>query len=108
MPEVKVSGHRLQLTWRMIVGGVLAVLALILVLQITYDVQVHLFFWHAERSLWQWLLLLFLAGLIVGSLFPWANLSSRRHNKDNVPGQPSSAWRRAIELNAPDPLACNC
>ena len=62
MPEVKVSGHRLQLTWRM----------------------------------------------IVGSLFPWANLSSRRHNKDNVPGQPSSAWRLAVELNAPDRLACNC
>jgi uncharacterized integral membrane protein len=75
----------------MIVGGVIAVLALILVLQNTQDVQIHVFFWHADRPLWLWLLLLFVAGFIVGSLFPWANLLSLRHRKDNVPGQPSSA-----------------
>jgi hypothetical protein len=33
MPDVQVSGHRFQLTWRTIVGGVIAVLALILILQ---------------------------------------------------------------------------
>jgi uncharacterized integral membrane protein len=91
MPDVQVSGHRFQLSWRMIVGGVIAVLALILILQNTHDVQIHVFFWHADRPLWLWLLLLFVAGFIVGSLFPWANLLARRHPKGNAPGQPSAA-----------------
>ena len=108
MPEVKVSGHRLQLTWRMIVGGVIAVLALILVLQITYDVQVHLFFWHADRPLWLWLLLLFLAGFIIGSLFPWANPSSRRHKQRQRARSAIVRVATSHRLNAPDRLACNC
>ena len=91
MPDVQVSGHRFQLSWRMIVGGVIAVLALILILQNTHDVQIHVFFWHADRPLWLWLLLLFVAGFIVGSLFPWANLLTRRHPKGNAPGSPSAA-----------------
>jgi uncharacterized integral membrane protein len=85
MPDVKVSGHSLHLTSRMIIGGVIAVLALILILQNTHDVQIHIFFWHANRPLWLWLLILFVAGFIVGSQFPWANLLSRRHKKDNAP-----------------------
>jgi uncharacterized integral membrane protein len=92
MPDVHVSGHRFQLSWWMIVGGVIAVLALILILQNTQDVQIRVFFfWHAERPLWLWLLLLFVAGFIVGSLFPWANPLARRHPKGNAPGQPSAA-----------------
>ena len=70
---MQVSGHRFQLSWRTIVGGVIAVLPLILILQNTQDVEIHVSLWHADRPLWLWLLLLFVAGFIVGSLFPWAN-----------------------------------
>jgi uncharacterized integral membrane protein len=77
MPDVTVSGHRFKLSKRLIIGGIIAVLALILILQNTQDVQVHVLFWHADRPLWLWFFLLFAGGFIVGTLFPWARLRER-------------------------------
>ena len=90
MPDVTVSGHRFHLTGRIIIGGVIAILALILIFQNTQDVQVHVLFWHSDKPLWIWLLLLFAAGFAVGSLFPWARLQRRRHPQETVPAAPSS------------------
>jgi len=88
MPDVTVSGHRFKVTGRMIVGAVIAVLALVLILQNTHDVQVHVLFWHADRPLWLWFLLLFAGGFVVGSAFPWGAIQRRRHPKDQ-PAAPS-------------------
>jgi uncharacterized integral membrane protein len=90
MPDVKVSGHRFHLTGRFIIGGVIAVLALILLLQNTHDVQVHFLFWHSDHPVWVWFLVLFAAGFVVGSLFPWAHLLDRRQTKENQPSAPPS------------------
>jgi uncharacterized integral membrane protein len=60
-----------RLTARTVVAIVIAVLALVLLFQNTRDVQVHLFFWHLNRPLWLMLLILFAAGFVVGSFFPW-------------------------------------
>ena len=90
MPDVTVSGRRFHLTGRIIIGGVIAVLALILIFQNTQDVQVHVLFWHSDHPLWIWLLVLFAAGLVVGSLFPWARLYERRHPNESPPVAPSS------------------
>jgi uncharacterized integral membrane protein len=62
-----------QLSTRTIVTIVIAVVALIFIFQNTQDSQVHLLFWDIHRPLWLWLLLVFAAGFLVGSMFPWFN-----------------------------------
>lgn len=62
---------RARLTVRTVVAIVIAILAVILLFQNTHDVQVHFFFWHINRPLWLMLLILFAAGFVVGSFFPW-------------------------------------
>jgi uncharacterized integral membrane protein len=90
MPDVSVSSHSFHLTGRVIIGGVIAVLALVLIFQNTGDVQVHVLFWHSDHPLWIWLLVLFAAGFVVGSLFPWTWMQNRRHKKEHQPAaQPS-------------------
>jgi uncharacterized integral membrane protein len=54
------------------IGAILiAVLALIFVFQNTGYGQVRFLFWTVWAPAWAWLLMIFAAGLIVGSLFPW-------------------------------------
>jgi uncharacterized integral membrane protein len=67
-----------QLPPRAILGIVIAVLALIFILQNTHDVQIHVLFWHSDRPLWLWMLVLFVAGFIVGSVFPWLRRTKKR------------------------------
>jgi hypothetical protein len=43
------------------------------------------FFWHIDKPLWILLLILFGAGFLVGSLFPWTWLQARRHAKEQAP-----------------------
>ena len=74
----------------MIIGAVVTLLAVILICQNTHDVQVHVLFWHADRPLWLWFLLLFAARFVVGSLFPWGRLQRHRHPKEGAAAQPSS------------------
>jgi uncharacterized integral membrane protein len=69
----------------MIIGGIIGLLALILILQNTQDVQVHVLFWHADRPLWLWFFLLFAGGFVVGALFPWSRLGGHPHPKDGTP-----------------------
>jgi uncharacterized integral membrane protein len=89
MPDVTVSGHRYHLTGRLIIGTVLAVLALVLIFQNTGNVQVSVLFWDIDKPLWIWLLLLFGGGFVVGSLFPWSWLQHRRHPKVGAPMVPA-------------------
>jgi len=74
-----------RLSPRVIVAIIIAVLAVILITQNTHDAQVHLFFWHIDRPLWLMLLLLFAAGFIVGSIYPWFHRRQKR-----TPGSPPS------------------
>ncbi|MDF3048750.1 MAG: hypothetical protein K0R87_388 [Pseudonocardia sp.] len=60
-----------QLSPRVIGTIVIAVLALIFVFQNTGRGQVQFLFWTVTAPAWAWLLMIFVAGLIVGSLFPW-------------------------------------
>lgn len=47
------------------------VLALVFVFQNTAEGQVNFLFWDISMPAWIWLLVIFVAGAVVGSLFPW-------------------------------------
>jgi uncharacterized integral membrane protein len=85
MPDVKVKGRQIHLSGRLIGGAVIAVLAIIFIAQNTERARVHILFWDSDKSVWVWFLVLFAAGFIVGSVFPWFH----RRPKDNAPAQPS-------------------
>ena len=55
---------------KLIVGGVLALLALIFVFQNTDSRSVNLLFWDLTAPTWLWLLVIFAVGVIVGLLLP--------------------------------------
>lgn len=61
-----------------VVAIVLSVLALIFVFQNTNSARIDLFFWHVTAPTWIWLLVLFVGGVVVGSIFPWFRRRSRR------------------------------
>ncbi len=44
---------------------------LVFVFQNTASRQVHFLFWTVSMPSWIWLLIIFLAGAVVGSMFPW-------------------------------------
>ena len=69
-----------QLSPRVIGTIVIAVLALVFVFQNTGRGQVQFLFWTVTAPAWAWLLMIFVAGLIVGSLFPW--LRRRRGSRE--------------------------
>jgi uncharacterized integral membrane protein len=75
-----------HLSRRTILIIVLAVVALIFVFQNTRNTQIHVLFWNSDLALWLWLLLLFAAGFVVGSLFPWFK---RRHK--SLPPSPAAS-----------------
>ncbi|MFV0309921.1 MAG: lipopolysaccharide assembly protein LapA domain-containing protein, partial [Desertimonas sp.] len=54
-----------------IVAGVITILALIFVLQNTGSARVNLLWADIDMPAWLWMALLFLGGMIVGSIFPW-------------------------------------
>lgn len=56
---------------RLLAGIAIVVLALIFVFQNTDKGKIHFFFWDITAPAWAWLLILFGAGVAVGSLFPW-------------------------------------
>jgi uncharacterized integral membrane protein len=63
--------RRFKLSPRLVIGAVIGVLALVFVLQNTGRMRVHILFTHIDNPLWVWLVVLFAAGFIVGSVFPW-------------------------------------
>ena len=97
MPEMTLKGHRVRASGRVIIGAVIAALAFILICQNTHDVQVHVLFWHADRPLWLWFLLLFAGGFVVGSLFPWGRLARRRQPKENATAVSTSEQGIALD-----------
>lgn len=70
MSEQSASGSR-TVSPRLIGGVVLAVLAVIFVLQNTARGRVSFLFWHITAPSWTWLIVIFVVGVIVGSMFPW-------------------------------------
>ena len=62
---------------KLIIGGILAVLGLIFVFQNTTRGQVNFLFWDVTAPAWVWLVLLFVLGVVVGSLFPWGRRKQR-------------------------------
>lgn len=67
MPEEKESG----LAPKTIAVGVIVVLAVVFILQNTAKGDIDFLFWTLSMPAWIWLLVMFGAGVIAGSLFPW-------------------------------------
>ena len=65
---------------KVIAGGVIGLLALIFVFEITGEGRVNFLFWHVNAPAFLWLVILFGSGVVVGSLFPWL----RRKSKDRA------------------------
>lgn len=65
------KADELTISPRLVAGVVVAVLALIFVFQNTGRGTVQFFFWDIDAPAWLWLLVLFAAGVVVGSMFPW-------------------------------------
>jgi len=62
-----------RFTWnaKTIGAVVVAVLALVFVFQNTGKGKVDFLFWTISMPAWIWLIVIFAAGVVVGSLFPW-------------------------------------
>lgn len=56
---------------RLVVALLLALVALVFVFQNTASKDVRFLFWSTSMPAWVWLLAVFVAGVVVGSLFPW-------------------------------------
>ncbi|TCJ00597.1 LapA family protein [Aeromicrobium sp. IC_218] len=63
---------------RTVVAVVLALLALTFVFQNTESKSVRFLFWSTSMPAWIWLLVVFAAGVVAGSLFPWFRRRTRR------------------------------
>ena len=64
----------------MIVAIIIAILAVILISENTQRTQFHLFFWHIDRPAWVMFLILFAAGFVVGSIYPWFHRRQKRRH----------------------------
>jgi len=76
-PESTFDRIKQRLSPRVIVAIIIAVLAVILISENTQRTQFHLFFWHMDRPAWLMFLILFAAGFIVGSIYPWFHRRQR-------------------------------
>ncbi|MGY0237062.1 lipopolysaccharide assembly protein LapA domain-containing protein [Longispora urticae] len=56
---------------KLVIGLVIGVLALVFVFQNTANGKVSFLGWEFNAPAWLWMLVLFVAGLVVGSIFPW-------------------------------------
>jgi uncharacterized integral membrane protein len=79
------DGRAFRLSPRIVVGAIIAVLALVFIFQNTTDTRVHLLFWNVDRPAWLWLLIVFAAGFVVGSIYPWF-----RHRQKRASASPPS------------------
>jgi uncharacterized integral membrane protein len=81
-PTGSKAGRRFDLSPRVIAGIVIGILALVFVLQNTGQTHIHLLFATIDNPAWLWLLILFVAGFVVGSIFPWFH-RRRKRNQDS-------------------------
>ncbi|UPK75021.1 LapA family protein [Nocardioidaceae bacterium SCSIO 66511] len=65
------EGRPLRISPKLVVGLVIAVVALVFIFQNTSKGRIDFLFWTISMPAWIWLLVIFVAGLVVGSLFPW-------------------------------------
>jgi uncharacterized integral membrane protein len=72
------SRERFKPTPKMVAGAIIGVLALVFILQNTGRIRVHLLFFHIDNPAWVWLLVLFAAGFVLGSIFPWFRRRAKR------------------------------
>jgi uncharacterized integral membrane protein len=72
------TDQRRSVTPKLVAVAALAVLATVFVFQNTAKGQVNVLFWTIRMPAWIWLLAVFLAGVAVGSVFPWLRRRARR------------------------------
>ena len=63
--------NRLTIRPKAVVGVVIAVLALVFIFQNAGKGRIEFLFWSVSMPAWIWLLVIFVARLVTGSLFPW-------------------------------------
>ena len=63
---------------KQIIGAVIVVLALIFVFQNTRKGSIHFLFWKMSMPTWIWLLIVFVAGIVVGLLLPRMRAHSKK------------------------------
>lgn len=68
---------RRRLSPRLVAAVVLGVLALVFIFQNTGSGHVNFLFWDIALPAWVWLLVIFLIGVVVGSMFPWFRRKGR-------------------------------
>ena len=63
---------------RIIGAAAVAAVAVAFIFQNSATARVHVLFWTFSMPGWIWLLLIFAAGVAVGSLFPWLRRKKQR------------------------------
>lgn len=81
-PKGNEVGERWRPSPRLTAGIAVAALALAFILQNTGSIRVHLLFVHIDNPAWVWLLVLFAAGFVVGSVFPWFRRRKRETTEE--------------------------
>lgn len=71
------NSPRRDIKFGTVVTAIIATLAVIFVLQNTGRGRVTFWFWHITAPAWIWLTVLFLLGVVAGSLAPWLGLFGR-------------------------------
>jgi uncharacterized integral membrane protein len=70
--------RRISVSPKLVAAVTVAVLATVFVFQNTEKGRVNVLFWTIRMPAWIWLLAVFLAGVAVGSVFPWLRRQGRR------------------------------
>lgn len=65
------TGEKKPFPVRWVVAGVLILLALIFIFQNTGTSRVSFLLWGIQAPAWVWLAIIFLTGVVIGSIFPW-------------------------------------
>jgi uncharacterized integral membrane protein len=86
-PTGSQTDRRFKPSPRLIIGAVIGILALVFVLQNTGRIRVHLLFTHIDNPLWVWLVVLFAAGFVVGSVFPWFRRRKKKASDSTPPSE---------------------
>lgn len=76
MSAQPVEHKRRGVSAKVVVALVLTAVALIFIFQNTGSQEVHFLGWYFSMPTWLWILVIFLLGAVVGSVFPW--LRTRR------------------------------
>lgn len=73
MSQAESQGQQTDSFWtpKTITAIVIAILAVVFVFLNTRSAKVQMFFWDINAPGWLWMLILFVGGVVVGSLFPW-------------------------------------